>query len=269
MRTVLKIFTLLLLVCSFTDCKKKKSSEDEVPPPVNTALERGTNVDLTNLHGYFYSGTIPLASTPSVNTTVYAAFGDPGRKFLKTFDHYEDLLSSSGSGYGNVSVGQVKYKTEALQTSTYTPSTIFYTLNKTNSTSSDKTAQWSIQGNSEFKSFDISFPSAYPEMLAPPANLTLTLGSDFTVNTNTLVSDFDSVVVIMYNNFGQKVVKRGGSKTASLNYTKEQISFLYGENNYGYIKFCAFKYFNITIENRVHLFEFSTKNQAYIQAKQP
>ncbi|MCE3259227.1 MAG: hypothetical protein K0S12_868, partial [Bacteroidetes bacterium] len=242
----------------FSACKKESPAKAETPAPVSTSLADGMG-STTTVSGYLYS-SLNTSFSWSGNSFFYAAFGDPARKLLGTYDHYNDFTIFGGSNnFGNIDVGQVTFANSyTLFKNLFNPS-VNYTGNTNLFTPT--TNNWSIEGNGTFKPFNINISRGYPSLANTFTLSPVSRTNAYTIDLTALASNYDSVIVEISNNgsssFGNPRRRLGNAGTVTFN--TSELSNLYTSSS-GQIKICVFNYSNITIEDKRYIFELAKKN---------
>jgi hypothetical protein len=250
----------IVLLCAFAGCKKQTMSKVETPVPVTTSLENG--MGNTTVNGYLYC-SLNSSFTWSGNSFFYAAFGDPARKLLSSYNHFSDFTQFSGSNtFGNIDVGQVTFANSVTLFKNLFNPNVNYTGNTNVFTGTD--ASWSVEGNGSFKPFNITVSRGFPTLSNTFTLAPVSRTNPYTIDLSALASNYDSIVVEIGNNlssFGNP--KRHLGNSGSVTFNASELSNLFTSQN-GQVKICAFNYSNITIEDKRYIFELARKNTQYI-----
>jgi hypothetical protein len=262
---ILFILACALIVTAFTGCKKPKKVEVAADPVVNTDQANGMPANLKSVNGYFYA-SYKSTSFSGYSYAFFAGFSDPGRKLSSGWDHYNDNTSGFGAtgSFGNIDVGIVTLNNSfPLQKNSFNPN-IFYSYN-TNYFQPLTSAQWTTEGNLSFSPMDIQVSRGFPTAALNATFASISKAAGYTINLSQYVSNFDSAVVTITDNFSwQSNLRKGaGAGAQSITFTPAELSPLYVGSS-GYIYVYAYNYSNQVINNKVYLYELSAKIQRNI-----
>lgn len=261
------VFALLVLACD------KKKTSTSTPSAVTTELADGLPDNFRAINGYFcgdartnYSGSYTTASL-----TFYAAFADPARNLMANFNPITDqiLFNNNNGNAGNVSVGSVFISGMQVPSSSFFTNEFHYFNNNSGTQQNfNYSPQISMQGNGTFKPMNLSVKRGYPKIsLASSTSYSLSLSQNFVVDVGPIASNYDSLTVSLgysgANGNLRKTIASGNTTTITFTSAELSNAGLYPGNNYT-INFMGFNYSNITVEDKVYVFELINKGSFYL-----
>jgi hypothetical protein len=259
----------LIITCfvaiAITGCNKNKDKTPEPPPRVTTEIRSGLPDNSSSINGYLYADYWENYYSGQKNMTTYCVFRDPAKNIMQNFNHYTGYSLFTQNG-GNINVGnQIDFNGRDMNISnsgnaiSYYSNMIDYGTGQPN-----YAAYWSTEGNGIFKPIKSYVPRGFPKVTTQ-SSYTVSLNSDFTLDINSLVSNYDSLYVKMGNYGSNSLTKRLKSGTTTLTFTRAELSNFYPGSN-TQISFYAFNYSNQIIEDKIYVFElgYKVERQAYI-----
>ena len=259
--------SLLLFSCN----KKEKAIEQ--PVLINKALTDGFPENIKLINSYLYScvQTSKYSSTVYNNIFSYAAFTDPEKNLLNTYNHYSNnkIFSSTGAG-GNIDVGNVTLNGSLVIKNFSSNSEVYYGGNFSNNTNFlNLNAYWTTEGNRTFKPMDVIINKGHPTIAVNNLAISnsISKNTDFTITIGNNITNYDSLIVILEDgSWNGKIRKTVPKNTASLTFTTQEMSILNNSNN-GKFSIYAYNYSNMTVDSKVNVFELSNQynvNNIYI-----
>jgi hypothetical protein len=259
------IFTGCVTFLFFASCNKpKQPPTPETPPTVTTQMTSGLPSDSRSVNGYFYASasTQTNVSGTQAFVTAFATFSDPRKNLIAAFDH--DNESVQFDMLGNVSVGKVRFNNFAMPTSTFFPSSVHYNLSQ-NFNIFTYGCTWSTEGNGTFKAISETIPGGFPVIGPAISTPTISKSQDLNFDMSSIVTQYDSAGVIISSNFGNSVRRMVKFPDKIVTIKSAELANIFASDTYGTIRTCAFKYSNRIMEDKLYIFELSTKSQTFIQ----
>lgn len=256
-------------------CKKTSTSTtDPATTPVTTDLADGLPKDVQSINGYFYANyTASNFGSTSING--YCVLHDEPTDLMPNFSHYTDQQIFSGtSNLGNIQVGNISFNNITLFESNNGVNSVFYTFNNSGgssgSNSGPSTAIWKTDGNGSFKALNLNIPRGFPRINAssgtPGTLVTFTMSAtnaSSTLDLSSVVSNYDSLVVMLGSQFSSYSIKKFLKSPAnSVTFTKAEI--LSNGSSASQIQIMAYNYSNKMVQNRLYVFELSSKLSTYV-----
>jgi hypothetical protein len=243
--------------------------EDD-PPAVNVAMQDGLPPDITKLDGYLYSGYVNNPSNGNYDLLTYGVFAEPEKNLTSGYNHYTNSFDwSLTTRLGNIDVGDVSVNKNKLSKMMNTPNLIYtygiYSQFISNS------IRWFSEGNKSFKPLDVTLenlPLFTPRVKGDTLS-TVIKSKSYVLNSDSVATGFDSLVVIIYDWSSspvntRKAIKKG-SKTITFN--AEDFKDFSPGNTWLSFQIFAFRYSYCTIENKTILFELSNKCTKWVMSK--
>jgi hypothetical protein len=249
MRSRLFFLSLPVLLALLFACKKPKSIIPDQPAVVNTDLANGLPSDTKKINGYLFASV-----NFSSDSYYYSIFSDPGKELAKTYNHRNNTIQFDQQVLGNVDVGSVRQNGYTLSHQNTGQSVIYSEAIYAAPT----TVIWTSDGNGSFKPLNVNVARGYP-YISPNTYTpgTISKASGFSVDAGNYVSNYDSVIVSLSDNYGSTVTK-GYTSASLITFSSSDLSGL-NTNSYGSLNIFAYNYSNQTINSKVYLFEQGNK----------
>ena len=259
--------SLLLFSCN----KKEKAIEE--PAPINKALSDGFPENIKVINSYLYScvQTYQYSSTIYYYSFSYAAFTDPAKNLLSTYNHYSNNKNfSSNGGGGNIDVGNVTLNGSFVSKNFPSNIEVYYRQNSNNNVNFlNLNAYWTSEGNKTFKSIDVIINKGHPTIAVNNLAISnsISKNTDYTINIGNNITNYDSLIVILEDgSWNGRIRKTVPKNTTSLTFTTQEMSILNNTSN-GKFNIYAYNYSNMTVDNKINVFELSNQynvNNIYI-----
>lgn len=247
----------------FFSCKKKSDGKSTVDPPkVNKPLASGYPDDNRAINGYFYA-SLKAFSNSYFALNCYVIVNDPAGDLINTYDHFSDFnIFGSSAAQGNISLGSIYFGSTQLLAQNG-GNRITYRLNGSQSfTNSAVPVSWKTDGNGTFSAVNTTVPRGFPGVVNSPSSsstYTLSKSNGLVLDVADIASNFDSLIVAI--SVSSSTVKRKVTAGAStIVFSSNELSG-FSANYTGYMYVYAYNYSNMTVEDKVYLFELSTKLQ--------
>ena len=256
---ILSITSVVLLF----SCHKKEKEPAQLEL-VNTEMTDGLPQNYKSINGYLYSGvqTYQYSSSSTYYYSFsYAAFCDPSKNLISSYNHYTNNKNFSNVPLGNIDVGNVTLNGVNVFKNLQQNFEVSYQNNSSNINFLNYNASWKTDGNRTFKPIEVSINKGHPVILTSGLNIPTSIpkNSNFSINIGTNISNYDSLIVILEDgNWNGKIRKVVPKNALSLTFTTQEMSILYTSNN-GKITFYAYNYSNMTVDSKVTLFELSNQ----------
>lgn len=247
---------IMAVLLGTLSCKKKTTLQEE-PETVTTETKAGLPANLTTVNAYLFSqGWIYYPSNGSNFTNYFrgfAMFADPGKKLLLGFNHYN--ASTTFTNRGNVDVGEVICNGFLLNIFISTPN-VTYVTNFNTVYKFPLNAEWEVSGNRSF------VPVAISRSLPVISSSFIFTGmskSGYTFKPDTLLSGYDSLVVIIKGGSGKNLRKaKVAGPSDSLVFPSPELLDL-DTNNPATFELYLFNYAHKTVKDKIYVLEQSKK----------
>lgn len=269
----MKLHTLIMLSSAMTftlaGCKKTSTSTTNPATPANTDLANGLPKDAQSINGYFYANSTSNFGSMYING--YCVLHDEPTDLMPNYNHYTDQQTFSGTGnLGNIQVGNVSFNNTTLFESNNGVNSIFYNFSNTIGNGSiPSTATWKTDGNGSFKALNLNVSRGFPKInyttSIPGTIITFTMSStnaSSTIDLSNIVSNYDSLVVVLGGQFSSYGVKKFLKSPANtVTFTRDEIL---SNGSGSQFQIMAYNYSNKTVQNRLYVFELSSKLSTYV-----
>lgn len=256
-------YTKLLLAFGallLTACKKETVLVPEEEPAVSTAMKRGLPPRPDSTHGYLYAGySFPYESEKKPAINLFAFFGDPARRLTSNFDAWSDAgKNASAEHKANINVKSVLFNTHTdlfwnNNTSVYSFQSEAYPhlLNGK--------ASWQVTGNLTFEPFSVDLAHGFPQIVDSSVTFLYDGASSVKFDPGSYFSNFDSAGVRI-NSLDKKFIlqKTVAAGKGELAFSQQELSFL-SKGSSNEIVFFASNYAHMTVKNKKHIFQLSSK----------
>jgi hypothetical protein len=244
-----RLFLLLPFLPAMLACKKPKSIIPDQTAVINTSLANGMPADIQKINGYLYADI----NYSNFNNS-YSAFSDPAKSLVSTYNHRNNNVQFSQPVLGNIDVGQVSFGGLNLSRQN-TGTSVMYEMS--NSVGFQNNV-WTSDGNGTFKPLSINMARGFPVLNSNTYTFnTISKSSGFTVDIGNSVSNYDSVIVNLTDNYGGLVSKRY-TNAGIITFSSNDLVVL-NSNSYGSFYVYAYNYANQTINSKVYVFELGNK----------
>jgi hypothetical protein len=263
----MKTITISILSISFSlflfSCNNKEKKAEQ-PAVINKRLSDGFPENKKSVNCYLYSSFVVTkyaSSSPNYGSYQYAIFSDPSKNLINSYSHYTNSKLFSQSASGNVDVGNVSFNGQTIYKNL--TNEVYYTANYNSSIPfGSMSANWKTDGNKTFLPMDVTINKGHPIILSGNLNIgnSISKNSNFTLNISGNITNYDSLIVILEDgNWGGKIRKTADINTSSLTFTPVDMSIFSTGSNYGKLSIYAYNYSNMTVNNKVTLFELSNQ----------
>ena len=247
-----RLFCLSLLLIS---CHKKEEPKVDVEPE-NISLNDGLGKSSESIHGHVFASLVKSRyysySNYYYSLTVNAAFADPARNLLGSFNRIDWNRLFNTTTQANVSVGGIYVCNLALgskNTTNYSGS--INTASDLSYTSCDLITE----GNGSFLPLNLSISRGFPKFKKEILTDTLYKNKDFVLDKTDLFENYDSLIIRIPISSGSFTKRFSSSDQVIIK--KENLASLdvYSSN----ISIVLYNFSNTTVAKKKYIFELSNR----------
>jgi len=252
---IIAIFSFLFI----SACKKEEITTVEKEPLITGEMINGLPGDQKKISGYLHAS---ISKGSYYYLYLYAAFSEPASSLLTSYNHYSNNYwsISSKAAFGNIDVGEVSFNNNYILNSAPSKPTFLYHYNSPIMLPYPAPI-WSTEGNKSFGAINLTIERGFPLMNLNPDSVALISMSGFTLDPKNIISNYDSLIVLIDDNLGSTPALRKniGAINTPIVFSAEDFKNFWQGTTSGSIMIYAFNYSNKIVDNRMYVFELSNK----------
>jgi hypothetical protein len=246
-----KFTVLLILILCLCRCKKENTEKTE-NIPVSTSLEKGPPKNMTNVNAILWTCYNDFKREYKSNGLSFICFfADPGYTMYYLFQRSPEPPT-------NIKVGQVSMNGSPGSWGTGSQGPYCYNADYRRGLPCPDSVVWKAEGNQTFLPFHITITDPYPEVKDFDSSVVVKFAQGFRYRPASDFGKYDSLTIRISLNGGTRFRKTYSGNLSEVFISPYEIVDIVAFDNY-LMEFTASRFHNITINDKVYLFENSSQ----------